>query len=206
LISYGFNNVVPQKIEMSVVGSQLKESEYIDFVRGGCVGLTLQEIMTYNLSSKEGQGANMQLPQEQFVEIANPVSINYEILRKRLSSSLLDFLSKNKDQEFPQRIFEVGTCLALEAGAENGIRQTTNLCVALTHSNVNFTEIKSFLMALCKYLGAKCEVKKSPFAFLNENAAEITVNGKKGYIGEVKKEVIDAFGLRKPVALFELEL
>ena len=206
LISYGLNNIVPQEIKMSVVGSQLKEAEYEDFVRGGCIGLTLQEIMVGNLSSKQNQGANMQLPDEEFVEIANPVSTNYEIMRKRLSASLLDFLSKNKGQEYPQRIFEVGTCLALDKDFENGVKQTTNLCVALTHSNVNFTEIKSFLVAICKYLDLTCVVKKKSFPFLSENAAELTINGKKGYIGEVKKEVIDAFGLRKPVCLFEFEL
>lgn len=206
LISYGFNNVVPQKIEMNVVGSQLKEAEQMDFVRGGCAGLALQEVLTYNLTSKQVQAANMQLHREEFVEIANPVSVNYEVLRKRIAPQLLEFLSKNKDKEFPQRIFEVGTCLALDPKAEDGVRQSTNLCVAITHSNVNFTEIKSFLVSLCKYLGAKVDVKKKEFPFLGENSAEITVNGKKGLVGEVKKEVVVAFGLRKPVALFEFEL
>ena len=91
LISYGFNKIAPQKIEMNVVGSQLKEAEYNDFVRDGCAGLGLQEIMTYNLSSKQVQLNNMQLSEE-LVEIANPVSVNFEILRKRLAPQLLDFL------------------------------------------------------------------------------------------------------------------
>ena len=206
LISYGFNNVAPQKIEMNVVGSQLKEAEALDFVRGGCVGLCLQEVMTYNLTSKEIQGKNMFLEKEEFVEIANPVSISYELLRKRLSPQLLDFLRKNKDKEFPQRIFEVGTVLELREGAHNGIHESNHLCVVLTHSNVNYTEIKSFFDSLCKYLGLTAQIKKHAFPFLGENAAEITINGKKGFIGELKKEVFDAFGLRKPVALFEIEL
>jgi len=206
LISYGFNNIAPQKIEMNVVGSELKEAKYNDFVREGAVGLALQEVMTFNLSSKLVQGVNMQFANDSFVEIANPVSTNYEILRKRLSPQLLDFFSKNKGQSFPQRIFEIGTCLALDDKAEQGVRQSTNVCVALTHSNVNFTEAKSFLTSLCKYMGADLQVKKKAFPFLGENSAEIIVNGKKGFLGEVKPEVIEAFGLRKPVALFEFEL
>ncbi|VVB74550.1 Phenylalanine--tRNA ligase beta subunit [uncultured archaeon] len=206
LISYGFNNIAPQKIEMNVLGSQLREAEYNDFVREGAVGIALQEVMTYNLSSKLVQGANMQMSSDNFVEIANPISTNYEILRKRLAPQLLDFFSKNKGQAFPQRIFEIGTCLTLDDKAEQGVRQSTNICVALTHSNVNFTEAKSFLTTLCKYLGAELIVKKKSFPFLGENSAEITVNGKKGFLGEIKPEVIEAFGLRKPVALFEFEL
>ena len=206
LISYGFNNIAPQKVEMNVVGSELREAQVKDFVRNGCVGLGLQEVMTFNLTSKQIQSLNMLKENEELVEIENPVSINYSVLRKNLSPQLLDFLSKNKDQEFPQKIFELGTCLALDSNAENGVKQSTNLAVALTHSNTNFTEIKSILISLCKYLGVECEVKKKSFPFLGENSAEIILNGKKGFIGELKQDVISNFGLRKPVSLFEIEL
>ena len=206
LISYGFNNVVPQKVEMSVVGSERKEVAEQEFVRSGCVGLALQEVLTFNLTSKQVQGANMLLKDEEFVEIANPVSNNYEILRKRLAPQLLEFLAKNKGQEFPQRIFEIGTCLSINPSAPDGVKQSMNLCVILSHSNINFTEVKSFLVSLCKYLGFSLSVKKKSFEFLGENSAEIIVNGKKGFVGELHPEVVSAFGLRKPVVLFEFEL
>ncbi|MDD2531279.1 MAG: phenylalanine--tRNA ligase subunit beta [Candidatus ainarchaeum sp.] len=206
LISFGFNNIEPEKIEMNVIGSELPQSKLIDFVREGCVGLGLQEVMTYNLTSIENQANRMNLVGEELVEIENPVSINYAILRRKLTPQLLDFFSKNKDKEYPQKIFELGTCLEINEGAENGVAQTNNICVALTHSNVNFTEIKSVLVSLCKYLGKECVLKKKSFSFLSENSAEITVNGKKGFIGEVKKEVVDSFNLRKPVCVFEFEI
>jgi len=206
LISVGFNNIVPQKIEMNVVGSELKEAKVNDFVREGCVGLGLQEVMTYNLTSVQIQAINMLFEKEELIEIANPVSNNFGVLRKRLSAQLLDFLSKNKDKEYPQKIFEVGTCLELDSKEEHGIKQSYNVSCAITHSNVNFTEIKSVLVSLCQYLGKECIVKKKQFCFLSENSAEVIIDGKKGFVGEVKKEVIEAFGLRKPVCVFEFEL
>lgn len=208
LISYGFNNIVPQKIEMNVVGSQRKEALYNEFVRDGCIGLALQEIQTYNLTSKEIQATNMLLDSEKddFVEIANFVSMNYQILRKRLTPQVLSFLSKNKSQEYPQRVFEIGPVLELSSKDPSGAKQSTNLCVACTHSNAGFTEIKSILFSLGKYLGKEIIVKKKAFTFLGENSAEITIEGKKGFIGEVKQEVLDNFGLKKPVIIFELEL
>lgn len=206
LISYGFNKIAPAKVEMNVVGSQLPEALYNDFVREGCAGLALQEIMLYNMTSKEVQANKVLLEKEEFVEIANPVSANYEILRKRLAPQLLEFFAKNKNQEYPQRIFEIGSCLSIDVKHENSIKQSNNLCVALTHSNANYTEIKSHLDSLCKYLGLKNEVKKKQFAFFGENSAEVIIGNKKGFIGEVRKEVLDAFGLRKPVVLFEIEL
>jgi phenylalanyl-tRNA synthetase beta chain len=208
LISHGYNNIAPEKIEMSVKGSQKKEVLFQDFVREGCVGLGLQETQTYNLTSKEIQAEKMNLEKEkdEFVEIANPVSIKYGIMRKRLLPQLLSFLSKNKNQEFPQKIFEIGTTVELDNEEDENFRQSNKLCVVSTHSNTNFTEIKSILVSLCDYLGLEVKVNKKEFAFLGENAAELIINGKKGFIGELNKEVIKNFGLKKPVVLFEFEL
>jgi phenylalanyl-tRNA synthetase beta chain len=208
LISYGYNKIEPEKIIMDVKGSQKKEVLEIDFVREAAVGLGLQEIMTYNLTSKELQANNMNLEEEvdDFVEIANPVSKNYEILRKRLTPNVLAFISKNKGVDFPQKIFEVGTALKLNKNEENGVTQTTNICVATTHTDVDFTEIKSLLMSMCDYLGKKVELKREQLPFLTENSAVLKVDGKEGFIGEITKEVSSNFGLKKPVFVFEFEI
>lgn len=208
LISYGYNNIVPKKIEMSVVGSERKEVLLENFIRDACVGLGLQEIMTYNLTSKETQVNKMNLFEEKdsFVEIENPVSSNYAVLRKRLMPQLLSFISKNKDVEFPQKIFEIGTCLKLDEKSDNGVKQTTNVCILLTHTNVDFTQIKSVLSTLCDYLGFSFEIKKEKMPFLGENSAKIIINGKNGFIGELSKEVEENFGLKKPAVILEFEL
>jgi len=208
LISYGYNNIVPEKISMDVKGSQTKQAKFLDFVRSGCVGIGLQEVQTFNLTSKEVQSIKPNLKDEidSFVEIVNPVSTNYEILRKRLTPQILSFLSKNKSQEFPQRIFEIGTCLDIDDSSDNGTKETNNLCVALSSTNVDFTQIKSAFVTICNYLGLEYSMKKKEFAFLGENSAEILVNGKKGFIGELSKEVEQNFALKKPVVLFEIEL
>ncbi len=208
LISYGYNNIVPQKIEMNVVGSQRKEALLNDFVRDACIGIGLQEVMTYNLTSKEIQAERMNLKNEidDFVEIANPISSNYQILRKRLTPQLLSFISKNKGVEFPQKIFEIGTCLDLDKNSDNGVKQTNNLAIVITHSSVDFTEIKSVLATLCDYFGYDYTIQKANIPFLSENSAKIVVNGKSGFIGELSKEVEKNFGLKKPVILLEFEL
>ena len=80
------------------------------------------------------------------------------------------------------------------------------MCVAITHSNTNFTEIKSVLVQIAKYLGKEVSVTKQKFVFLGENSGEINLGGKKGFIGEVKEDVLKEFGLKKPVTIFEIEL
>ncbi len=205
LISYGYDKISPQKIELNVIGKSLEEFDFLENIRDGAIGLGLQEILTFNLTSKIAQNDNLFL-KEEFVEINNPLSNNYEIFRKRLLPNLLMFLAKNKDKEFPQKIFEIGSCLELNSKEDNGVKQSNHICVVSSHSNTNFTEIKSILVSLCAYLGFSLTVKKKQFAFLEENSAEIIVNGKKGFIGELKKEVEEKFSLKKPVIVLEFEL
>jgi len=205
LISYGYDKIAPAKIELNVVGSELKESPFSELVKEACVGLCLQEVMTYNLASKQIQNNNILLD-EDLVEINNAISINYAVLRMRLFPQLLDFFSKNKGQEFPQKVFEIGTCVAIDHASPVGVKQSTHLCVALTHSNANINEIKSYFNVLCKYLGLNYEMKRKQFSFFNDKSIELIVNGKKGFVGELKQEVISAFGLRKPVVILEFEV
>ncbi|MBT4870761.1 MAG: phenylalanine--tRNA ligase subunit beta [Candidatus Diapherotrites archaeon] len=206
LISYGYDKIEPVPVEMCVFGKSLAELDALEEVRDGCIGMGLQEITSFNLTSKTNQEAKMLLKGEKFVELANPMSSNYEIMRKRLLPQALNFLSKNKNQIFPQRIFEVGACLELNPKADIGVNQTNHICGVVTHSNANFTEIKSILVTLCDMLGLKLKIEKKTFSFLGENSAKITVGGKKGFIGELSEEVEKNFGLKKPVALFEFEL
>jgi len=79
-----------------------------------CVGLALQEVLTFNLTSREKQEKMAGLKGQQFVEIANPVSGNWSIMRRNIYPELLEFLSKNKHVEYPQNIFEVGKTVELE--------------------------------------------------------------------------------------------
>jgi len=206
LVSYGYGNIKPEKIEMNVIGKGLEEESYYENVRDVSIGLGLQEVLSFNMTSKQNQEKNMLLKNQDFVEIANPLSENYEIFRKLLTPNLLQFIAKNKNQIFPQRIFEIGSVLSLNSNVENGVNENKNLCGVVTHSNANFTEIKSILVSLCDTLGLELKVEKKSFPFLGENSAEITVGGKKGFIGELSSDVEKNFGLKKPVALFEFEL
>jgi len=55
LISYGYNKIEPLPLRLAVSGSERKDSLYLDKVRDSCVGVGLQEVLTFNLTSKEKQ-------------------------------------------------------------------------------------------------------------------------------------------------------
>src|SRR3989344_998960 len=208
LIAYGYDKLLPESVTLATNGELTQETRQWEAIREACIGLGLQEILTFTMTSKEKQAAKMGYADDDFVEIANYVSTNWQVFRKRLRPELLEFLSKNKDAEYPQRLFEVGRVLRLDEKSETGVREPTRLCVALADAKANYTHIKSALDALAHQLGFSYEVREErDAAFAEGRHACIRVNGQcKGVLGEVSDEVLAKFGLETKVALLELEL
>ncbi len=207
LIAYGYNSIEPMEIEMSVTGSERKESKEEERTRSALVGLGLQEIIQYTLTSKEKQIEKYGIEEKGFVELGNPVSMTYAIFRKSIVPEMLEFFAKNKDASLPQKVFEVGKILELDESKENKTNERTVACVAITHSETNFTQIKSYFESYAKSKGIEYKLKpvKHP-AFIEGRAALIEAGEKTGIIGEIHPKILENFGLDNPVIVFELDI
>ncbi len=116
-------------------------------------------------------------------------------------------MAKNKHASYPQKIFEVGKALDLDAKAETGVSEKTKLCIALSGKGAEFTVIKGVLDAIADNLGLKYSLKgEVPPGFEKGKSAALSCSGKKGFFGELKKEVMQNFGLEQPTAVLELEI
>jgi len=73
--------------------------------------MSFQEVMTLIMTNKENLFAKMNMPEEQVCEAENPVSSEHSVARTYLLPSLLQVLEKNKNREYPQRVFEIGDCI-----------------------------------------------------------------------------------------------
>ena len=206
LIGYGYNTIPTEKIEMSVIGAEKKESLYLDKVRDVCVGMGLQEVLTFILSSREKQEKMTGFKKQEFVEIANPVSSNWAIMRKNIYPELLDFLAKNKHYEYPQKIFEIGKTLEIDKKSDTETKENNRLCVVLTNTGYGFTHIKSVFEAICRELGKKCNVKEINHPSLKEGRSASISGDSEGILGELKEEIAQNFGLQKPVIILEMDL
>ncbi len=206
LIGYDYNKIKPQRPKMSVIGEQRPETAYLDKVRDACIGLGLQEVLTFNLTSREKQEKMVGLKGEGFVEIANPVSANWGILRKRVYPELLEFLSKNKHVEYPQKIFEIGKTLELNEKSETKTDEKNKLCVVLCGKDYGFTAIKSAFEAVARELGKKCHMKEVSHPSLSEGRGAEIFGDSRGFLGEVSEQARKNFGIEQPVVLLEMEL
>ncbi|MBI5553211.1 MAG: phenylalanine--tRNA ligase subunit beta [Candidatus Diapherotrites archaeon] len=206
LICHGYNRIQPLKPELLVRGNHLPRTLYLDRVRDVCTGMGLQEILTFNLTSKEKQSSLIGL-NEPLVEIANPMTENWALLRRYLFPEHLSFLNQNKRFDFPQKIFEIGSALEPDPTQENGVREHTTLCIVLSGKGHNVNDIKSLLQAVCLNLGYSFEIKESILPFLKEGKqATFTTPKGKGFLGEVNEKTLKAFGLEQETVLMEMEI
>lgn len=207
LIAMDYNSITPEAVRLPCIGSELAERKICNAVREVCIGMQLQEVLTFTLTSKEKQQAKMLLPEQEFVELENPLSSEYAVFRKSIVPELLDFLAKNKHCEYPQKIFEVGKAVHLNEKKETKVEERNVVCIALSGKDASFNEIKAHLDALCKALSWRYEIKRAEHpSFKSGFCAMIKIGEKRGVIGEINENVLKNFGLKMPVAVLEVEL
>ncbi len=217
LIAYGYNEIEPEEPKLAVQGRGDKFVEFEDAVRELMVGFGLQEVMTFNLTNREAQYEKMNLeygkdyfnnPPAELVEIENPISPKWSALRNWLLPSLLDFLSQNTHEEYPQRLFEVGKATLIEESRETKTVSESKLAVALAQPRVTFTDAKEILDSVMRHLGFQYELEKIEHpSFIQGRVGRIVVGGETlGIIGEVHPAVLEKWGIEMPVAGFELFL
>jgi phenylalanyl-tRNA synthetase beta chain len=150
----------------------------------------------------------MNVTGEPTAEIENPMSANWSVFRNSLLPSLMDFLSRNRHVEYPQKIFEVGTCVLLDESRETKARDVRKVAAAVTNSVVSYEEISSLLDAFLRTMNVKYSLKKHAHrSFIEGRCASIIVNEKViGLIGEIHPQVLNNWKLEKPVVAFEMNL
>ena len=210
IISYGYNKIEPEPIRISTKGSELKTKKFKKACENVCVGLGLQGVLTFTMTSKEKQAEmiGFDSKKEQFVEIENPVSEKYTVFRKNVYPELLEFLGKNKHAQFPQKIFEIGKTLELDSKAETGTIEKNKLCIVFSGKGADFNVSKGVLDAIADNVGFKYSLKenKTQSGLESGKSAEIAIEGKKGFLGELSKKTMQNFGLDQQTAVLEIEI
>lgn len=208
LISYGYNNVNPRMREMTTRGAILKENIFCDKISEILVGMGLQEVLSYNLTNKKALFDKMRLKTEKIAEIENAVSETWSVFRSWLLPSVLDFLSKNKHNEYPQNVFEIGDTVVIDEKAMTKTRDVRKLCIAITDTEVNYNTLASQLDALMRSIGLTYVLEESDHAsFLNGRLAAIVVKNKRiGMMGELHPQTLNNWELETPTMALELDV
>ena len=207
-IAYGYDKFVP---EIPDIASEAGEDPLEIFSRGlrnFLVGYGLQEVVTFMMSNREKLFTRMTLPEEPIAETENPKMEGYTCLRNMLLPSLLEVLAANKHHPYPQNIYEVDDVVLLEESTETGARSARRLAIALCHARANFSEVKAVMDSILENLEVDVEnVGVGLSCFIEGRRYVANADGVPlCWAGELRPEVLEAWGLEMPVAALEMDV
>ncbi|NDB92446.1 MAG: phenylalanine--tRNA ligase subunit beta [Nitrososphaeria archaeon] len=204
-LGYGIQNLSTTLPSSTSVGQKSKTTLKLDQLSQIMLGLGFTEALNSSLTSKQTLYDNTKRDSSKLIEVAESKSQEHTVLRDSIIPGLLENLSKNIHEQYPQKLFESG--IVFSTGSP--IKESICLACVSAHKDSGYTEIKSILQSLLKTdSNIECQTKTSQNTmFAKGKTADVIVNNKKiGIIGEIDSGVIENFKIRVPVSGFELIL
>jgi phenylalanyl-tRNA synthetase beta chain len=196
-IAYGYENFKPELPKISTVGEKSAANTFASAAREVMLGLGFTEVMTLILTNESNLFTRMNTPKEETVATKNPVSTEHSVPRTWLLPSLMAVLEKNKNREYPQKIFEIGYCINAQG------REEKKMAAVVAHAKTDFSEIKAVVGSLIENLGGVCDAAPMEHgSFIPGRCAKTHA----AFFGELHPQVLENFGLETPATAFELSL
>ncbi|MBS3102570.1 phenylalanine--tRNA ligase subunit beta [Candidatus Woesearchaeota archaeon] len=206
-IAYGYENFESAIPNVATIGQEDKFEAFKSKISDLLVGLGLTETIAYNVTNAEFQCKKMSTDID-FIELANSISAEYNILRVWVLPSLMEILSNNKHHEYPQKIFTIGTVFRKNGKFDTNVEENERLAIAIASEKTDYTEARQIIDYLLRSLDLKYDIIEAEHSsFIPGRAARVIVNGKKvAYLGEISPKVIRSWNLETPVTALELNL
>jgi len=204
-LGYGIEKLTPQLSPSETLGTIHPISSKLKSLCIVMVGLGYLEALNSSLTSKRILYEMTNRKPNNIISVLNSKSQEHTILRDSILPGLLENLSRNIHESYPQKLFETGTIFL----KNNPIDEKNNFAAVCAYQDANFTEIKSILQAMLKTgFDLKLDTKTTTHeTFEKGRTASILVRGKKiGVVGEISSKTIENYKIRVPVVGFEINL
>ena len=206
-LGYGIENLEPKLSPSTTIGAKDSVTIKTSLITKTAVGLGLLEVVNSSLTSKKILYELTKRDSSEMISVLDSKSQEHTILRDSLLSGLLENLSKNIHETYPQKLFETGVIFT----KGKPIGESINLAVVMAHKDTNFSEIKAILQSILRtQFKIECKTKSSSESqelFVKGKYADVYVIEKKiGKIGEISNEILDNFRIRTSVVGFEINL
>lgn len=208
MIGSDLETFAPEKPNDFTIGRLLPITNYSRKAKTLMVGLGYQEMIFNYVGSRKDFIENMLIEPEKVIEIANPMSENYQFVRSDILSSLLRAESKSANAIYPHKIFEIGKVAYLCDEENTGTRTRQVLGFMTSGAGVNFNDAASEVSALLYFLDHKYDVRESADKrFILGRQAHVMVNGKSvGIFGEIHPQVLENWAVTVPCYGGEIDL
>ena len=205
-LGYGIENLKPTWTASLHIGEKNPISEKLDSISRLMTGFGFMETLNSTLTSQQIFYEMTNRDSSGTISVTSSKSQEHTILRDSILPGLLENLSKNIHETYPQKFFELGIVFS----KNSLIKETTNLACVTASEETNFSEMKAVLQSLLQIgFNIKCETKtlSNHPLFSQGRVAEIVVNKNiVGYIGELDSKVLENFRIRTRAVGFEIKL
>ena len=204
-LGYGIQNFEPTMSPSQTIGHTNPISLQLKSLNQIIIGLGFLEALNSSLSSKRVLYDMTNRDSKKIISVLDSKSQEHTILRDSILPGLVENLSRNIHESYPQKMFETGSVFNLH----DPISEKINLAVISAHKDANFTEIKSILQTALKIgFGIQIQTKTTVNStFQDGHCANIIFNGNIiGIIGEIDSKIIENYKIRVPVVGFEISL
>lgn len=229
-IAYGYNNLTKHIPATVTQGKELPMNQLTEMLRQECAMAGYTEVLTWALCSKAENFDFMRRVDDgkTAVEIGNPATIEFEVVRSSLLPSALKTLGANKDAPLPVKLFEVSDVVHISSSHDVGARNDRHLVAVVSNREAAFEVIHGMLNRVMEALGvpldpklggeeggaasSRCggtyewEPSNDPAFFPGRQAKVMALGREVGFFGVVHPEVLEKFEIPYPVSALEISL
>ena len=208
MIGTKLETYTPETPNDFTIGRLLPITYYSRKAKTLMVGTGYQEMIFNYVGSRKDYIENMLIDEHRVIEIANPMSENYQFVRSDILSSLLRAESKSANAIYPHKIFEIGKVAYLCEEENTGTRTRQCLGFLTAEASANYNTAAAEVASLLYFLDHKYEVAESNDPrFIPGRQAAVMVKGKQvGVFGEVHPQVLENWTITVPCFGGELDL
>ena len=204
-LGYGIGNLKPVLLPSQTIGQISPISVQLRSLDKTMIGLGYLEALNSSLTSKRVLYDMTNHDAVKLVSVLDSKSQEHTILRDSILPGLLENLSRNIHESYPQKMFETGTVFIVN----DEISEKIHLSCISAHKDASFTEIKSVLQSALK-IGFGIDIKTKTTAdplFEKGHCADVVLNERSiGVIGKIDSKIIENYKIRVSVAGFEISL
>ena len=215
-IGRGLDSFEPELPDEFTPGHLGAATRFSRSARDVLVGLGYQEMIFNYLGARRDYTERMNAPGRVLVEVANPMTENYAVVRDSIIPNLLAAEMSSQNAAYPHRMFEAGK-IALPDDADPTGSRTVDACtLLLADRGAGFNDASAHLAALLFYLGAEHRlVELDDPRFIPGRAAQVeaavAADGDGtwtaiGVVGELHPAVLEQWSIGMPCATAELDL
>ncbi|GAA5806321.1 beta subunit of phenylalanyl-tRNA synthetase [Helicostylum pulchrum] len=219
-ISYGYDHLPKKMPNVNTFASALPLNKLSDHVRRETAMSGFTEVAPLILCSHDENFKFLNRVDDgtTAIKLANPKTIEYQVVRTSLLPGILKTLNSNKKLALPLKVFEVSDIGLKDESRDRRARNERHLCATYTSKTTGFEVIHGLLGRTMTVLGCKLihknETEKLGY-WIQEAQDDTYFPGRSAYIylryidedsKVVKTEQIGSFGVLHPSVLENFEL